>query len=377
MTRAPGQGVGIVGLSACLPRHIRTNDWWPAGWSSALTDDPIGAGPAQAAQQSSDPSWEIARQWVGDPFHGAIERRVIDDAHESSDLEVAACTQALTTCDMSPAHVDLMIGYTQVPDDAALGNHGIVAERLGLEERVFAMSIETGCASFVSHLLVGAGLTSTHPRALLYQSSATSRVTDYSRPESPVTGDAATAQVLGRVDDGLGMVDGLATTHGELRDGIVLAPSDGRRRWYAAGPEPTAMHIAIRDRSHVVRMGALGPEYCRQTCETLLSRNDVDIRDVDFFVTAQPGAWFGAACAAKLGIDEDRFIAPQHHFQRYGHALAASAPLNLWVAWTHGRLRPGDLVLIYSPGVGFTMAAALLRWSLEPPATAQGVPATL
>jgi 3-oxoacyl-[acyl-carrier-protein] synthase III len=60
-------------------------------------------------------------------------------------------------------------------------------------------------------------------------------------------------------------------------------------------------------------------------------------------------------------------VPPEEHFQRFGHLLPASAPLNLWVAWSQGRLRRGDLVLVYSPGVGFTQVASLLRWWMDPP----------
>jgi 3-oxoacyl-[acyl-carrier-protein] synthase III len=37
------------------------------------------------------------------------------------------------------------------------------------------------------------------------------------------------------------------------------------------------------------------------------------------------------------------------------------------VAWESGRLKKGDLLLMYGAGAGFTQAATLYRWNLDPP----------
>jgi 3-oxoacyl-[acyl-carrier-protein] synthase-3 len=123
-----------------------------------------------------------------------------------------------------------------------------------------------------------------------------------------------------------------------------------------------------KDPRAAARMGADGPEFAREACALLLERAGYTTRDVDLFVTAQPTAWFTETCAAAVGVPADKTVPLEEHFQRFGHLLAASLPLNLWVAWSTGRLRKGDLVLAYSPGVGFTQTAALLRWAMPPPA---------
>lgn len=359
-----GRGFGIVGLAVCLPTEVRDNSFWPPGWAASRAADPTRQAQAQAG---GDEIPESVRAYVTDPYQGARLRRVISDAHESSDLEAAACRAALASAGRSSDDVDMLFGYSQVSDDAGPGNHGIVAHRLGLPPAVLASTVESGCASFVPHVTLASRLlgTGAETTALLYQSSATSRITDYDLASSVVTGDGAAAQVVGEVDDGLGFVDALHYTRGELRDGLVLAPKQCTGRWYDDQDSPLV--IAARDPAQAVRMGALGPHYCQEACEALLTRNGLTADDVDYFVCAQAGAWFAPLCAAAVGIDADRFVAPEDHFQHYGHLLAASAPLNLWVAWTSGRLNKGDLILVYSPGVGFTQAAVLLRWSMDGP----------
>ena len=373
---ADGSGVGIVALAACVPRDVRDNSWWPVDWLQTRTRDPARLD--EAVPEDLPPQ---VREWLVDPFQGARLRRVIDERHQSSDLEVAAARAALAQVDDDVDKVGMLLGYSQVSDDAGPGNHGLVARGLGLSHELLALTVEAGCASFVPHLALASRLV-TDGWALLYQSSATSRITDYRSAASVLVGDGAVAQVVGAVEPGLGFVDALHYTRGDLRDGLLLGRADGGGRWYEGGATPLV--VTSRDPRQAVQMGALGPRYCREVCGALLERNGLVPQDVDFFVCAQAGAWFAPACAAALEIPEsraaspggsdDRWVPPRDHFQRYGHLLAASAPLNLWVAWTTGRLRKGDLVLVYSPGVGFTQAALLMRWALNPPSASLADP---
>lgn len=362
--RAQGIGIGIVGLGACLPSHVRGNDWWE-GRLAPRSSGNLMADAIEGAHVSGSAAEEVARRWARQPFHGALQRRVIDDAHESSDLEIEACRQALQLAGVGPSEVSILLGYSQVPDDACPGDQGLVAHALGLPRELLALGVEAGCASFVAHLRLACGLGGS--KALLFQSSATSRVSDFSRFASTQIGDGATAQLVGPVEAGLGFVGALSFLRGELRSGLVLGRMDGQPRWYDQADSASPLVVTPRDREVAVQMGRAGPEYCREVCQALLERHGLQPADVDLFVCAQAGAWFGEACAVALGIPQGRWVPAEDHFQRYGHLLPASAPLNLWVAWLTGRLKVGDLVLVYSPGVGFIQAAALMRWALEPP----------
>ena len=49
-------------------------------------------------------------------------------------------------------------------------------------------------------------------------------------------------------------------------------------------------------------------------------------------------------------------------YPAYGNTGAASVYVALEEAWSTGRLKSGDLVLLAAFGGGFTWGAALLRW---------------
>jgi 3-oxoacyl-[acyl-carrier-protein] synthase-3 len=363
-----GCGVGIVGLGCFLPEAVRHNDYFTALGFSGGGDDDLSADAERAAGADSLIGRSLER-WRSDPFRGAVERRVAAPEHRSSDLEAFACEDALRRAGRTIDQVDLLVGYSQLSDDAGPGNHGRVARKLGCSEAITAMTLEAGCASFLPQLAVSTRLVQAGDAraALLYQSSISSRINDPRSPVGHLLGDGAVAEVVGRVDPGLGLVGWVQRTRGELCDGLLLGRADGNPDWTA--PSPVPLQIFGRDRAAAARMGAEGPAFARRACLELLDRHGLVPADIDFLVVAQASVWFGAVCAEAIGIPVERTVPPEDHFQRYGHLLAGSAPLNLWVAWSTGRLRKGDLVLLYSPGVGFTMAAVLLRWALDPPGT--------
>lgn len=362
MARPDGSGVGIVGLGVALPGQVRSNAWWREHHPESFAADDFVRGTERALEARG-------ADWRGrdDPFRGAVERRVLEDERRPSDLEADACRAALASCGCGPDEVDLFVGFSQVQDDVGPANVNPVARRLGLPHAVTALGVDAGCASFVPHTALAVRMIQAgdHARALLYQSSAISRVTDYSKPASVLGGDGAVAEVIAPVEPGLGFVGRVQRHRARYCEGLVLARQDGDPRWYEAG---SAMRVWSRDREAAHQMGVDAGEFARETCAAVLERNGAAVPDVDFFVCAQAAAWFGEACAQAVGMPGGRYLTTAEHFERYGHLMAGSLPLNLYVAWSTGRLRKGDLVLAYSPGVGFVQAAMLLRWAMDPPA---------
>lgn len=361
-----GCGVGITGLGVSLPEQVRTNDFWSDTWRQRMTEDFFRAAERIAFETKGEGTVKALRRVWDDPFRGAVERRVLDSELTSADMEVGACLDAMNAAGIGSDDVDLLIGYSQVPDEANPSNHGRVAHRLGLKLETAAFTLDAGCASFLPQLTMASRLIQGHDqqRGLLYQSTLSSRIIDYETPSSPSLGDGAVAAVVGHVAPELGLVDRVQYTRGDLHGGIVFARPKSTRPWYETPADGEQFTTMSRNPEHARRMGADGPDFCRETCNVLLSRHGLTADDIDFFVCAQSAAWWADACAAAVGIDADRYVSADDHFRKYGHLLAASSSLNLWVAWKASRLHLGDLVLIYTPGAGFTQAATLVRWAL-------------
>ena len=85
---------------------------------------------------------------------------------------------------------------------------------------------------------------------------------------------------------------------------------------------------------------------------------DLTIDDVDWFVPHQANKRILDGVAKKLGLPDEKVVLT---IQDHGNTSAASVPLALNVAYTDGRIKPGDLVLFEAMGGGLTWGSALVR----------------
>lgn len=374
--KAEGIGIGFEGVGVHLPDRVRTNDWWPCPWRekhrSRMKADILTSVDHAVEKGARDIDPEVVqatRHWSNDLHRGSIERRVLEDDRNPSDMAVAAGEAALEAANVAPSDLDLLILHSGLPDYVVPGDAGSVAHRLGLPPRSLAWGLEAGCASFLVATEVAGGLIAAgqFQRALIIAACPVSRVTDYDLPSSVNVGDGAVAAVIGRFEAGHGYVGMARRTRGELSGGIrLLSREHPEADWYAGKP----LTVQNGDRSAAQIMGGKAASFCREVCTEVLDGAGYTIDDVDFFCVANAAAWFPEACANSIGIPTDKYLDVSLHFQKFGHLMAASAPLNIYLAWSLGQLKPGDLLLTYSPGVGFIQTALLYRWNLPTPSRA-------
>jgi 3-oxoacyl-[acyl-carrier-protein] synthase-3 len=83
------------------------------------------------------------------------------------------------------------------------------------------------------------------------------------------------------------------------------------------------------------------------------------VDDLDWFVPHQANKRIIDGAGHKLGIPAEKVVIT---VDRHANTSAASVPLAVNEAFTDGRIKPGDLVMLEAMGGGFTWAASLIRW---------------
>jgi len=96
-----------------------------------------------------------------------------------------------------------------------------------------------------------------------------------------------------------------------------------------------------------------------ECAERILKNNGFTAADLDLFVPHQANLRIIEAAVKRLKVPMERVMV---NVERYGNTGAASVYVALEEAWTNGRVKPGDLILLAAFGGGFTWGAALLRW---------------
>ena len=93
-------------------------------------------------------------------------------------------------------------------------------------------------------------------------------------------------------------------------------------------------------------------------CKTVLKRNHMDIRSIDWLITHQANLRIIQSLGKKLKIDKDKVII---NIEKYGNTSSATIPIALDEAIRNNKIRRGDIVLLASFGAGLTSGSLLFR----------------
>lgn len=353
--------VGILGIGIYLPEPIRKNDWWPRhvvdGWRAERKKTNL----VRAERERGDPSTEGARvtflgmeTWADDPFRGAVERRVMPPGMRSSDMEVLAAEDALRRAGISPQQVELLLLFSQLPDQLIISNATKVHHRLGLSRRCFTMGTDSACNAFLQQLSLAEQMIKVGRAryALIIQSAA---VVHISRPEdmhSAWFGDGATAAVVGPVPEGYGILGASHKTDGSFHDALI-AGCPGKN-WWEGIPI-----LYVKDRYAARRMLLVIADLAKDSVDDALCEAGINHDQVAFYATHQSTRWFRQVTQEYIGLPNARSF---DSFAWTGSLAACNIPFMLGMGEREGLLRSGEIVAMHTGGSGVIYSGMVMRW---------------
>jgi 3-oxoacyl-[acyl-carrier-protein] synthase-3 len=361
---------GILGLGLWLPEQVRGNDAWPESFTRGFHAARAAGGASDftaiEARAEGRPYDELYRRHAlphdGDPFKGAVERRVAPSDQPSVIGDTQAALRALEDARVDPEEVDLVLSSALVPDKLVPSNGPAIQHLAGCVHAA-AIGVESYCSAGLAQLDLAAGLVEAGRarHVLCVQSHQIARINDLEVPISPLFGDASSAFVVGPVPDDRGLVRMVRGGDGSLHAAVTHAYRDtpGARWWLdAAGPVRPGSDDFEGARRFTHNLLAYAIDTVRELC----ALSAFPVEEAAALVMMQPIAWFQPAVADGLGLPEARVPTT---FTRYGHLGAAGIVANLVEARRGGLLRDGAPVLAYAHGAGMTRYAALLRWHVR------------
>lgn len=356
--------VGIRSLAVSFPEIVRTNDYWRAKCPEAVADAEQKSlsrlFSAKSAAPPTDPFDIEMAPYLSDPFRGSVERRVLPPGEGSLMLELKAAERALAAAGMSPQDVGAVTVASLMPDTFGLGNAAHLTRRLGMS--VPAWNLESACCGTVVSLQNATALVRSgeYKSVLVIVSNSNSRVLEDTDSLSWFMADGAGALVVGEMPEGEGVLGMKVIGTQETCNAFVFemeADPAGKARIRLRAGDESAGRL-MRERSAI---------QLRTCVDGALAAAGVSLSDINFFVFNTPVAWFAPFCARELGVDRDKTI---NMYTSYGNIGAALTTANLYHAAQAGKIRRGDLVLVYAVGSVSTAGAAVMRWgdvALGPP----------
>lgn len=272
---------------------------------------------------------------------GSARRRHAAPDETSAFMARHAASAALEAAGLSGADVDLVVGYSGMPDFLYPKDTNLLIEELGAS-RASAWSLDTACATAISALsavdaLIAAGRIET---ALITTTmSWVTRGIDRATTDYSSIGDGAAALVVQGGEGGL--VDVVERTDPDGFDFVQL-------RSPFAMNEP--QHIEFSS----------DPRYRSYFGSTVLSVvHELFERagnDVDWFIPHQVGPTLLGIWSDQLGIDREKLL---HTYADTANMSAVNIPHILDVHVRNGTIQRGDKILFFAPGAGMHLAAML------------------
>ena len=285
---------------------------------------------------------------------GVEEVRVCDTV-EPYDLALQAARSALSDAGLPPREVGLIIDFSTIP--SARRPFLSLSQRLAADLHIdgslnFGFKVG-GCAGLHLALKNASALMRADSglhHALLVTAD---RPPKGSRSLLPVTiqGDAAGAVVLSRrAEQGPTLLASEVVTLGHLHDVIAIGHSDGCRGEMvievdAAKIETDVMPIYYLNFHRLVHR--------------VLDEAGLTLADIDHYIYANISRNDRDGFMRSLGIPADK--APRTRLTEFGHTFAADLIINYTDLRREGRIRPGEILLFASAGIGFSWGVSLAR----------------
>ncbi len=329
------RGATICGVGSYLPETVLTNADW-------------------ARMVDTSDEWIIRHT-------GISERRLAADDQASSDLAIRAGQRALDDAGISPEQIGLIMLATVTPDHAFPATACLVQEGIGAKN-AGAMDISSGCTGFIYAMAAGANFVRSgdYDYVLLISAEVLTRIADWTdRTTCVLFGDGAGAAVMGPCGRDEGLLSFALSSHGEYSDLLVLPGGGSRLR---LTPELIAQGQDCLEMQgpEIFKLAVRGiPRIAKQA----LDKVDLDSSDVSAVIMHQANRRILDAAADRLDIGPEKMI---NTVDKYGNTSAASVPMCLDDVYRKGQLSPGDIVLFVGFGAGFTLGAAVVRWTLPP-----------
>lgn len=321
----------IVSLGAYAPKRLLTNQ------------------DLERMVQTSD-EWIVQRT-------GIRERHIAEEGEATSDLAVRAAQQALERAGVEPEEVEFIVVGTTTGDMAFPTTANVVQHRLGCRQ-AGSTDVYAACTGSIYSLSIASQYIQTgkYRTVLAIGAETLSKITDFTdRGTCILLADAAGAAVLRPATGAFGILDTDLYSDGKYWE-LLYQPGGGSRN-------PTT-HETVDKRMHYAKMK--GNEVFKvavrmfvDSAERILQRNGCKADDVDLFIPHQANLRIIEAAAKRVGLPMERVFV---NIDRYGNTGAASVYVALEEAWSLGRIKPGDLILLAAFGGGFTWGAALIRW---------------
>ncbi|HBQ76628.1 MULTISPECIES: ketoacyl-ACP synthase III [unclassified Exiguobacterium] len=287
---------------------------------------------------------------------GIKERRIADQNESTSDLAYQAAMNLKQRYNKDFQDVDMIILCTMTPDFTTPSTASLVQAKLGIKN-AGAIDLNAACAGFTYGLHLANGLISSglHKKILVIGAETLSKITDYAdRNTCILFGDGSGAVLVERDEVQSDFISFYVNSEGEKGSSL-----------YCSNLSNQLFENLIIHNNKIVQNGREVYKWAVSTVpqgmKYVMNQASMTLDQIDWFIPHSANLRMIQSICEKSGVPFDKTL---YSLVNYGNTSSATIPLSLDKGISEGKIKAGDMLLLYGFGGGLTQAGLLLQWHL-------------
>lgn len=287
---------------------------------------------------------------------GIKERRIAAQTESTSDLAYQAAMNLKLRYNKEFQDVDMIIICTMSPDFKTPSTASLVQAKLGIKH-AGTIDLNAACGGFTYGLHLANGLISSglHKKILVIGAETLSKITDYAdRNTCILFGDGSGAVLVERDEVQSDFISFYLNSEGEK--GLSL---------YCSNLSIQLFENPIIHNNKIVQNGREVYKWAVSTVphgmKYVLAQASMTLDQIDWFIPHSANLRMIQSICEKSGVSFDKTL---YSLVNYGNTSSATIPLSLDKGISEGKIKAGDMLLLYGFGGGLTQAGLLMKWSL-------------
>ena len=313
--------------------------------------------------QATHPEWDV--QKVSEKS-GVLQRHIALDNETAFDLSCRAVEKLFQNDEISKDNIQGILFCTQSPDYIMPSNAFLIHKQFCFENHVWAFDFNLACSGYVYGLSIARGMIETNlaENVLLINADTYSKfINPNDRSTQVLFGDGAAASIISKGNNG-GIIDIALASSGKDYESFYIPAGGCRLPKGNSTAEITSDHSGNQKSPENIQMNGFAvwqfiSKVVPQQILELLTKNNINISDIDFFGFHQASKLTLDSLIKALKIDPDKVYT---NMNRVGNTVSASIPIALKDAELAGKLKRGDLVLLSGFGVGLSYGSLIMRY---------------
>lgn len=283
---------------------------------------------------------------------GIKERRISLDNEPTSALAFKSAQKLFESSDVPKEDVDMLLLCTQNPDYRLPTTACIVQDMLQMKKSIMAFDINLGCSGFVYSLPLAGNFIKSgdFKNTLLIMAEEYSKVIDFKdRNTVSIFGDAGCSILLGKCEDGYGVLDYNFGTDGSGAKHLIVHNS-------GVVKDETKNNYLFMDGREIFKFSMMT---IPKSINAILEKNQLKIEDFKYFVFHQANKYMLKELQKRMKISDEQMIID---LEMIGNTVSCTIPIAYKNLISQRKLNRGDLVLFTGFGVGLSWGNVIYRY---------------